>query len=83
MDFCGLHALAIATQLQHGKNSELCRLNLNYKMMRKHIVSCLESRKVILFSEIEEWPDSKEYGKQRLCVHGQANHTIETLSFGQ
>lgn len=77
---CGLHALAIATQLQYGKNPELCKIKLDYMSMRKYIANCLDNRKATLFPTVEEWDHYKEHDRKRVCVHGEAKNFIETLS---
>ena len=77
---CGLHALAVATQIVCGRNPELCKLQLDYVKMREHINQCLEGETAELFTEEDNWEYYRKRGTEKICVHGPINQSIERIS---
>ena len=74
---CGLFAIAGATSLSHNQN--LVRQVYGTTKLRQHLVSCLDARKMSVFSSHST--NEKKTSKQHLMllkstVHGECHPTI-------
>lgn len=73
MSACGLHSLAIATALTFSQNPELIQLHLDYKQMRNHIHTCLESEQATVFATVHEWDSYCKKDGRKISIHGETN----------